>query len=118
MAEYIDREVAYREICADETMSGYEKAYCSELIRNIPAADVAPVRHGRWEWFEEWNLSTSDHPTELENCGWRCSECKTPIEDTAGGYWDDSPTLKYCPECGANIDLEASTDEKDYVRVH
>ena len=25
MAEYIKREAAYREICADETMSGYEK---------------------------------------------------------------------------------------------
>lgn len=47
MDEYIKREAAYREICADETMSGYEKAYCSELIRNIPAADVVPVRHGR-----------------------------------------------------------------------
>ena len=43
MAEYIEREAAYHEICSDETMSGYEKAYCSELIRNIPAADVTPV---------------------------------------------------------------------------
>ena len=43
MTEYIEREAAYREICADDTMSGYEKAYCSELIRNIPAANVAPT---------------------------------------------------------------------------
>lgn len=48
MAEYIEREVAYCEFCADETMSGYEKAYCCEIIKTIPAADVAPVRHGRW----------------------------------------------------------------------
>ena len=47
MDEYIEREAAYREICSDDTMSGYEKAYCSELIRNIPAANVAPVQ----EWI-------------------------------------------------------------------
>ena len=64
MAEYIEREAAYREICSDETMSGYEKAYCSELIRNIPSADVAPVVHGRWE-------SNSDRPDTLI-----CSVCK------------------------------------------
>lgn len=82
MAEYIEREATYREICADDTMSGYEKAYCSELIRNIPAADVAPVRHGRWKRYGK-------------NLG-ECSECGEIV----------SVRNNYCPNCGAKMDLE------------
>ena len=63
MTEYIEREAAYREICSDETMSGYEKAYCSELIRNIPSADVAPVvRCKDCKYYE------IHKPKVLENC--------------------------------------------------
>ena len=72
-------------------------------------ADVAPVRRGRWEWFEEWSQSTPCHPSECEDCGWRCSECKTALEDIVGGYWDDiyeKPMINYCPNCGAKMDDE------------
>lgn len=112
MAEYIER---------DKIRESYEKitrsyvngdAYIAdwrldEMIESIPAADVAPVRHGRWEWFEEWSPSTPDHSAECDDCGWRCSECKTELEDTVGGYWDDpceEPKLNYCPNCGAKMD--------------
>ena len=90
MAEYIEREAAYREICSDETMSGYEKAYCSELIRNIPSADVAPVVHGRWE-------SNSDRPDTLI-----CSVCKCGFD-----MWKHDPH-NFCPNCGAKMDEEVS----------
>ena len=59
---------------------------------------------GEWEWFEEWSPSTPDHPRECDDCGWRCGECKTALEDIVGGYWDDpdkKPNLNFCPECGA-----------------
>lgn len=65
------------------------------------------MRHGRWEWFEEWTPSTPEHPAECEDCGWRCGKCKTALEDVVGGYWDDpddEPTLRYCPNCGAIMD--------------
>lgn len=68
------------------------------------AADVVEVRHGHWEWFEEWIPSTPDNVRECEECGWRCSECKTALADAVGGYWDDvseTPKLQYCPICGA-----------------
>ena len=80
-----------------------------KIINQFPAADVAPVRHGRWEWFEEWSPGTTDYPTECDDCGWRCSNCKTKLEDVVGGYWDDpddEPKLKFCPDCGAKMDLE------------
>ena len=75
----------------------------------VPAANVQEVRHGLWEWFEEWLPSTPDHPAECQDCGWRCSECKTALEDIVGGYWDDiyeKPMINYCPNCGAKMDDE------------
>ena len=89
MDEYIERAAAYREICSDDTMSGYEKTYCSELIRNIASADVAPVRHGHWIYHPD-DLFPNDSTQE-------CSYC----------HAEESLTLyneNYCPNCGANMD--------------
>ena len=76
------------------------------LIDQIPAVDAEPVRHGRWEWYEEWIPSTTDHCAECIDCGWRCSECKHVLEDMVGGCWydpDEKPELNYCPNCGAKM---------------
>lgn len=61
---------------------------------------------GEWEWFEEWSPSTTEHPIECYDCGWRCGKCRTALEDVVGGYWDDpekKPNLNFCPECGAKM---------------
>ena len=57
-------------------------------IKNIPAADVAPVRHGRWE-------TNSDRPDSLI-----CSVCNCGFD-----MWKHDPH-NYCPNCGAKMDLE------------
>lgn len=91
-----------------ECMKQYRESIL-RIIEEQPTVDDAPVVHGKWEWFEEWNPSTTEHPAECEECGWRCSHCKTPLADVVGGYWDDPtemPELKYCPNCGAKMDLE------------
>lgn len=78
-----------------------------EAIRRIGTIEAEPVVHGRWEWFEEWNPSTTEHPRECDDCGWRCSRCKTTLEDMVGGYWDnpdEEPKLSFCPNCGAKMD--------------
>ena len=56
-------------------------------IDNAPAADVAPVRHGRWL-----------PQVVLGQKAWDCSECKTL----------GSPNWKWCPVCGCKMDLEAT----------
>lgn len=66
------------------------KAFCN-LVKRQPAADVAPVRHGRWEPY-------------VERLRWRCSECGSfidinPIDEIIGEY---SPN--FCPHCGAKMD--------------
>lgn len=58
-----------------------------EYVENLPAADVAPVVHGRW--------------AHLGGDEWCCSACGFVI--TTEGSWD-KPTKKYCEDCGARMD--------------
>lgn len=97
MDEYIKREAAidavldvYYDI-PDIDLSG-EKFEAA--ILKIPAADVEPVRHGRW-------IKESDGGT-------RCSVCNKRVRDVTGG-WDepvDLSDMPYCPKCGARMDEE------------
>ena len=91
MSDYIEREEALRII---ESCAGWsnplEAAY--EDIQALPAADVAPVRHGRW--------IPSDYTGD---CCYACSEC---------GFERDAYLLDvgdYCPACGARMDKEDNT---------
>lgn len=60
-----------------------------ELIEQAPAADVAPVRHGRW---------IKPVPGDGENY---CSVCKAEQLWFYGyGYLEPN----YCPNCGARMD--------------
>lgn len=90
--------------------SGFYRPIYRGFVDDIAAAptiEAAPVVHGRWQWFEEWNPSTPDNPRECESAGWMCGMCKTALEDMVGGYWDnpdEEPNLNYCPNCGAKMD--------------
>lgn len=115
--EYIEREALTEEIkklfCAD--CNNYRGVMCrccmiDDTLMHIddtPAADVAPVVHGGWEWYEKWVPSTTEHPAECQAFGWRCSNCKRDAQDMGFGYWDDpteKPLMIYCPVCGAKMD--------------
>ena len=82
MDEYIKREEAI-EAVKHAWAKGLEP---SQYIEIIPAADVAPVRHGRWE-------TNSDRPDSLI-----CSICKCGFD-----MWKHDPH-NYCPHCGAKMD--------------
>lgn len=56
-----------------------------EELKDIPAADVVEVRHGRWE-------KVRVNPAAIEFC---CSECGH--QSVLG--WDN-----YCSNCGARMD--------------
>ena len=62
----------------------------------LPAADVAPVRHGHW-------IGEGDGYAdgELVFDVWHCSECDYCIDD---GTDDPERLPKYCPGCGALMD--------------
>lgn len=97
MAEYIKRDYAVDAVLdvycdtpdIDLSCEKFEAA-----IRKIQAADVAPVRHGRWI-----------EPSRLYY-GAKQYECSLCCSDT---FWKKhSITEKYprCPNCGAIMDLE------------
>ena len=89
MAEYIERK-ALRDALYDAdaiTMSGVK------ILNQFPAADVAPVRHGRWEdSADEW------FGTDVYTCS-KCRESYVLVEGTPKeNLWH------YCPNCGAKMD--------------
>ena len=84
MKEYIERDsaAAFAYNCG--------AVYVSNRLSNknaFPAADVAPVLHGRWE------LDTEDI--------YRCSKCgeKSHVKEVMG-----RPEWGYCPNCGCLMD--------------
>ena len=92
MAEYIDREALYEKAYwhgehpdVDNPFPDGVDAIDIEDVDTIPAADVAPVRHGRWIYDKKAQRSY-------------CSVCK--------GYFygaTNSP-MSYCPNCGTKMD--------------
>ena len=85
MTEYIKREEAI-ETAKHAWAKDLEP---SQYIEIIPAADVAPARHGQWiyrEFDDEYGLRQE----------YECSEC------AKYSYFDTD----YCPNCGARMDEE------------
>ncbi len=87
MAEYIERETLLERAEYD---NNYRLIIPAEAIKDAPAADVAPVTHGRWVPF---------HSQAAGNI-WYCSACEI-------GF---AARMKYCPNCGAKMDLEAGAN--------
>lgn len=99
MAEYIKREYAIDAVLdvyydtPDIDLSG-EKFEAA--ILKIQAADVAPVRHGRWE--DKPNPQWGAYDIRYcSACGWSIHKTKLRKSDL---NWE------YCPNCGAKMDLE------------
>lgn len=91
MKEYIDREEALLAI-----KQAFEKGEGPSLyIKSIPAADVAPVVHGRWIWHEQ------DFEYECSAC-----KCRFNYFNTYGIFDHSFENGDYCPNCGAKMDLE------------
>ena len=83
MPEYIERETAIKALMNDTPEQvGYSREDAADCIRYMDAADVAPVRHGRW--------------IEHDDGVFTCSECGNA----------ESSESYFCRYCGAKMDLE------------
>ena len=81
MDEYIKKEDIEQKIQdgLNKLVLGHDAIEVLGMIYEMPAADVAPVRHGRW-------VTTAPHPY--------CSLCFVECRDKT----------RYCPNCGALMD--------------
>ena len=106
LMEYIIRKAAIKAVddlpnCYNGFSDTYDKACIIGVLEELPPADVAPVRHGRWE------KATGMMPPEY--CGLHiCSECghyagrKPP-------YGGKEMLSDYCPNCGALMDKDGDS---------
>lgn len=93
MAKYIERDAAIhtaekyglRNGSALGRHSGVADRVSAEL-EGLPAADVAPVVHGRWVWNEECYT-------------WDCTNCNGFV-----GSGSRISAYVHCPLCGARMD--------------
>lgn len=99
MAEYIDREALLKHLqeCRETSVGSCPTfaviAAVQAYVGGMPAADVAPVVHGKWIEHDDFLGRTVE-----------CSECHS---ETMG----DTP---YCPACGAKMDGKGEGDgQKD-----
>ena len=88
MDEYIKKEDIEQKI-QDELNNlvlGHDAIEVLGMIYEMPAADVAPVRHGRWV------------PTKAPFMN-ECEDCSACGHRTVWGH-----RYNYCPNCGAKMD--------------
>ena len=95
MAEYIDREQVIDWF--SEYLYTNQPVQPSVLLHDLkalPAADVAPVVHGKWT-----DKSTGRY-------GQMQSWCSTCGRNSGIGGIKSNQHKPYCPNCGAKMDLE------------
>lgn len=87
MAEYIEKAELIKKLCFETA-----EWYCSPTIKTIkefPAADVQPVKYGRW----------SECYTDSRLYSGICSVCGGAAIRSV-----KANPLGYCPNCGARMD--------------
>ena len=105
MDEYIEREAAIKEIeKADYTLIANDADSCKsdylrEIIESVPAADVVPVVHGRWDDSGRYMFPSGAAAVRCTNCGCALTESEYRLNN-----WN------YCPVCGAKMDGGADND--------
>lgn len=115
MTDYIDRQAAIDAIeeYADRLQmvdwkenpgvpyKAYALNWCINTIRDLPSAEVEPVKRGKWE-------ITEAYPHNVY-----CSVCHKRFAQTHWAVWEDGSLPRaYCPNCGAKMEGENNAPEK------
>ena len=109
MAEYIDKAAAIeslgeRPLCwtGEDYELGQREQWDSDVraVESVPAVDVVPVRHGKWERH-------FSRPNVYADLYWHCSACGGKKADS----WADK--YKFCPDCGADMRKDGDDGKAD-----
>lgn len=98
MDEYIERSAAI-EAAKHAWAKGLEP---SQYIEALPAADVAPVVHGRWDDSGRYTFPGGGTAVRCTECGCALTESEYHLNN-----WN------YCPVCGAKMDGERKDNENE-----
>ena len=93
MGGYIKRDTAIRAVMAAKWVDGSDGAMAMEIVASPPAADVAPVVHGRWDDSGRFKFFDCDIAVRCSMCGGCLTE-----KEYAESVWN------FCPVCGAKMD--------------
>lgn len=96
----IEEEIGISNMALDEDVwfnRGLKTAL--SYIKKFPAADVQPVKHGKWIDIHEWCKMHNSKPSGIGFYYW-CSNCGKCVNHRTN----------YCGECGAKMD---GNKEKD-----
>lgn len=97
MDEYIKRDEVLSKFNIDDMMNVNGTLIslqdARETISNFPAADVAPVRHGKWVHSHYENCSEQFEIVKCSCCGHEAYAMAFYVRDG-----------NYCPSCGAKMD--------------
>ena len=102
MAEYIEREATKKEFNI-HFGDVHDAVIANRLIDSIQASDVAPVRHGKWKFEDDTKMIWTTKAI--------CSACGCIVAHNVDlsmeyGKRNHLEQYKYCPNCGAVMDLE------------
>lgn len=82
------------EFVTDDYIDGFSDGISAAIkeLEAFPAADVVPVRHGRWVGYETKSYKNSENGIAKKY--YRCSSCRC----------FNAIRSNYCPKCGAKMD--------------
>lgn len=98
MADYISREAAINAVLSEPPEAHYPDWYAA-ILKELPAADVEPVRYGRWV-RPHWR--NSSYCCDCSECGGEAMHREY--------QWNKKGIYQICPNCGAKMDLEAENE--------
>ena len=107
--EYIEREAAIKAVAENDC-----EGYATLAIKAIPAADVVPVRHGRW-------IKYAPHNSDMMTCfvinqkiqGGKESICKSCVHRFVCRGYDNQP----CIECNHFLPVVRCGECKHWKRI-
>ena len=106
--EYIERNEAIKELrdvyeFENPTASGAFDEYATMLVprilKNLPTADVAEVKHAAWKWGKVCGQE-----------GIYCTNCQAGWVNSDKAEWI-AHEHDYCPKCGAKMDLKEGAEK-------
>lgn len=108
MDEYISREALLADLAADYgewiSRDDTDESYCQgvrdnfgdtiRLINKLPAADVQPVKHGRWIWVKNFRDCEGDIYSQ-----YKCNCCNFVVSSV----YSINDLTHFCGNCGAKM---------------